>query len=160
MDKLMRYSLKIKVNEVDTDEFEYIAQYDQFPTIIGVGDTPEEALAEARIFLKEYLDYCDNEGIKIKEAESDSWKENFSGKITLRLPKSLHRDLSNYAEDDGMSINSIVNDAIRAYLFEQSMEKVADHVFRTISDHMSGLNGTRFDTPLNEYPFPKNTFLN
>lgn len=158
---MMKYSLRIKINEVGKNEYEYVAQYDQFPTIIGVGDTPTEALKEAQVILEEYLNYCEKEGIEIKEPQLIDWKDNFSGKITIRLPKSLHRDLSNYAEKDGMSINSIVNDAVRTYLFEQCLAEMKDSIIEAVSNQISGTFVSRFDTPRNDYrQFPKNAYLN
>ena len=41
-------------------------------------------------------------GLKIPEPRNE---EDFSGKILLRLPKSLHRRLSNQAKGEGVSLN-------------------------------------------------------
>lgn len=34
--------------------------------------------------------------------------EEFSGKVVLRMPKSLHRDLARKAKDEGVSLNQIM----------------------------------------------------
>ena len=34
--------------------------------------------------------------------------KDFSGKVNLRLPKSLHRDLTRQAEDEGVSLNQLM----------------------------------------------------
>ena len=149
MENIMRYSVRIKTSDIGNGEREVVAQYDQFPTIIGVGDTQEEALAEAKIFLEEYLDYCKEEGIEVPEPELSEWKENFSGKITIRLPKSLHRDLFLYAENDGMSLNSIVNDALRMYLTTKSVLKVTNEAIKSICDYVSEINTSYFELPKN-----------
>lgn len=140
MNKLDIYSLKIKRNNLGDGEFEFVAKYDLFPNIIGVGDTPEEALTEAKIFLAEYLEYCEIEGIEVPVPEDNEWKSEFSGKITVRLPKSLHRDLYQYSLDDGMSINAILNDAIRVYLNQKSISEVKCEAIKEICDYAENLN--------------------
>lgn len=35
----------------------------------------------------------------------DRLQDNFSGRVTLRLPKSLHRTLARVAENEGVSLN-------------------------------------------------------
>jgi antitoxin HicB len=37
-----------------------------------------------------------------------TYPENYSGKFNVRLPKSLHRRLSERAEEDGVSLNQLV----------------------------------------------------
>ncbi len=39
-------------------------------------------------------------------------KKTFSGKFVVRVPKSLHRKLSELAEQDGVSLNQWINTAL------------------------------------------------
>lgn len=45
-------------------------------------------------------------------ARSDSYYTKFSGKFTVRLPKSLHQALVDRAEREGVSLNLFVTNAL------------------------------------------------
>ena len=94
---------------------EYVVCYFDFPNVIGVGDTIEEAIEEAEGNLKYYLEYCKEKGIFIPEP-SVRTTNNFSGKITLRMSKSLHKKVDEEAKKEGISINSFVCEAISHYV--------------------------------------------
>ncbi len=38
--------------------------------------------------------------------------EGYSGKVNLRMPKTLHRDLARRAEQEGVSLNQVMLDAL------------------------------------------------
>lgn len=160
MEDCKLYGLNIKPTDVGDGHIEFVAIYDQFPTIIGVGATREEAIAEAEIFLKQYLEYCKDNNIELPAPSTNDWQSDFSGKITVRMPKSLHRDLFDYARKDGMSINSIVNDAIRSYLNCQTLTKMADEITAAINEACLDFGDTISCTPINNYMFPEKNVLN
>jgi antitoxin HicB len=39
-------------------------------------------------------------------------EESYSGKVNLRMPKSLHRDLAHRAEQEGVSLNQVMITAL------------------------------------------------
>ena len=49
---------------------------------------------------------------KAPAARSESGYEQFSGKFTVRLPKSLHQALVDRAEKEGVSLNLFVTNAL------------------------------------------------
>ena len=53
--------------------------------------------------LTEILDKAIEEGLDIKEPQ-----EEYSGQLRLRMPKSLHRQLSRKAAEEGVSLNQYV----------------------------------------------------
>ena len=42
--------------------------------------------------------------------------ESYSGKVTLRMSKSLHQKVNDRARREGVSINSLLNEAIAEYI--------------------------------------------
>jgi hypothetical protein len=66
------------------------------------------------------------------EIPEPSYPEEYSGKFNLRLPKSLHRQLAEAAEEDGVSLNQYVitllarHDAIAR--LEHKLERVSRQV--------------------------------
>ena len=101
-------------------EKEYLIKYVDFNTIIGVGKTLEEALKEAQENLKIYLDYCKDNSIAIPNPSLEEEKD-YSGKITLRMSKTLHQKVDERARKEGISVNSLVNEALNSYLYEKDV---------------------------------------
>lgn len=62
-------------------------------------------------------------GRKIKEPLENSLEE-YSGKITLRLPKTLHRDVKERSEIEGVSLNQTIVQLINDGLFKQTQNVV------------------------------------
>ncbi len=92
-------------------------------TLAGDGNTPEEAIRSLNeikeIMFKEWL----GQGISIPEPEAGHDIEEFSGKFVIRIPKYLHCNLSNYARENGVSLNQLV-----AALLAEALER-KKHVF-------------------------------
>jgi len=70
------------------------------PGCLGDGETPSEALADAHSAIQAWIDTAKELGTHIPKPVHEH-----SGKFTLRLPKSLHAELENKAEADGVSLN-------------------------------------------------------
>ena len=77
-------------------------------TIRAVGKTPEEALSNAYLDLQEHLEDLINEGIVPPEPEKEIPWDAYSGKLTVRLPRSLHYQVHMHAQSEGVSINTAV----------------------------------------------------
>ncbi|MCK4694563.1 MAG: type II toxin-antitoxin system HicB family antitoxin [Candidatus Cloacimonetes bacterium] len=69
------------------------------------GDTIEEAYNMIKDAMNAWLDVAIEEGDKIPLPESMQ-EVNYSGKISLRMPKSLHKKLTENAKVEGVSLNS------------------------------------------------------
>lgn len=73
----------------------------------GVGDTAIEALYDLQEAIEGWLDV--NEGLGRSIPFPTTWvPEEYSGKLTARLPKSLHRELAEAAEREGISMNQML----------------------------------------------------
>ena len=93
-----------------------------FPTIdecVGGGDTAEDAIREAEENLEFYLSYLESEKLPLPDEYQEN---NYNGRILLRTSKSSHKKLSRLAEDEGVSLNTIVNNAIEHYLGKKSYD--------------------------------------
>lgn len=109
MKKNRDYTFKVYKDEFD----DWVCEYTDIPGMIGVGETKEEAIREADLFLNAYLDELDKEGReypKIKDTHT------YSGRITLRISRSTHREVVFSAQNDGVSINQWVTDAVNQHL--------------------------------------------
>ena len=87
-----------------------------FPAIdgcIGGGNSAEEAINEAEENLEVFLAYLLEQGRDIPTEYSEN---QYSGKIALRVPKSIHQQLIKKAGEESVSLNMIINSAISHYL--------------------------------------------
>ena len=87
---------------VDTEEGGYTAALPELPGCLTCGKTMNEALANLKDAKKAWLSAALEDGYPIPEPAST---ETFSGQFKLRLPKSLHRDLTERAKEEGTSLN-------------------------------------------------------
>lgn len=84
----------------------YLAKVAEFESLMAHGDTQAEALSEMKAILSEVLhDLQSNE----ETIPLPFGKRNFSGKLNLRMPEVLHRQLSIEAASQGVSLNQLIN---------------------------------------------------
>ena len=84
----------------------WVVEYPDLPGCSAVGKTEEEALEESKIavelWLEEYFEQ--HKSLPVPKETSNS----FSGKLLVRLPKTLHKELAIEAEEENVSLNSLV----------------------------------------------------
>lgn len=85
----------------------YVAICPEFPGLSAFGETPDEALAEVRIALEGAIEIYQNEGWSLPEPRVHRHTE-YSGQFRVRLPKHLHAKLAAQAEEEGVSLNSLI----------------------------------------------------
>jgi antitoxin HicB len=81
----------------------------EFPGCIAVGDTSAEALAALEDVAASWLESSLARGKAIPEPLECS---EYSGKLVVRLPKSLHKKAAYAAERDGVSLNHFIVSSI------------------------------------------------
>ena len=86
----------------------FIASVPELEGCFASGDTVEEALAALDIVLREWLEIALEEGQTIPNPRQQTLDEH-SGRFTVRVPRSLHRLLSERAAAEGSSLNQLVS---------------------------------------------------
>lgn len=119
----------------------YVAKYYDFDSVIGVGDTIEEAIKEAEENLEVYLEYCSENQVAIP-SPSIHEDVDYSGKVTLRMSKTLHKLVCERAEKEGVSINMFLNEAVNAYvtrmnICDEVISKTIDKIAATAEQEIS-----------------------
>jgi predicted RNase H-like HicB family nuclease len=89
----------------------YAAQVLEFPGCFAEGDTPEEAYKNLEQAAENWVHSAHSQGMEIPEPFAT---QGYSGTISLRLPKSMHRRAAEYAHRDGVSLNQFLVSAIAA----------------------------------------------
>jgi len=89
----------------------FIARIAEFPSLAAHGETQEKALSEVKSVLKFVLaDLKTN-----KEAIPEPFgRKSYSGRLVLRMPKDLHRQLAVEADQQGVSLNYLLNRKLEA----------------------------------------------
>ena len=87
----------------------YLIEFPDVPGCISDGETPEEAIANGRDALKSVLLTMKEFGDPIPKPGSFTQS---SGQWRQRLPKSLHARLTARAEQEGVSLNTLVTSMI------------------------------------------------
>ncbi len=90
---------------IPEDEGGFSAYISEFEGCLAEGETPEEALTNLELTALGWIEAEQDAGRPIPQAWND---QTFSGKLLLRLPKSLHRRLSLQASKEGVSLNQYV----------------------------------------------------
>jgi antitoxin HicB len=75
---------------------------------VGYGPTIQEAVADLQKVVPLFLKMMDKTEQTLPEIVSEKDWDDFSGKFNVRVPKVLHAQLVELAEDQGISLNSLV----------------------------------------------------
>lgn len=88
----------------DEDEG-YIALVPELKGLSAFGETPSEAIEQLEIAKELYLKVFEEDGCLLPEPKK---LPEFSGQLRIRIPKSLHAELSRSAEAEGVSLNTFI----------------------------------------------------
>jgi antitoxin HicB len=100
----------IEVIRDDDDENPgWVARVIELPGCITQGDTFEELGEMIEDAMRGWIGVALEDGIPVPEPKPD---EDYSGKFVVRVPRSLHRQLAEAAEREGVSLNQFINVAL------------------------------------------------
>lgn len=89
----------------DMEEGGFTAWYPDLPGCMTSSESIEGIIANALDAKKAWIEAALDEGVEIYDPSNESDASEFSGQFKLRMPKSLHRDLSVHAKQEGISMN-------------------------------------------------------
>ena len=84
----------------------YIARVAEFPSLAAHGETQETAMREIKSVVEFVLKDLKESNEPIPESFG---KRSFSGRLVLRMPEYMHRELSLEAMQQGISLNQLLN---------------------------------------------------
>lgn len=87
----------------------FAAEILEFPGCIAVGETASEALANLEEVAVDWINAALEQGQNIPEPMENA---EFSGRLVLRMAKSLHKKATLYAEREGVSLNQFIVNCI------------------------------------------------
>lgn len=101
LDEYMTLPYKMEIVP-DLEEGGYAVSWPELPGCVTCGDTMEAAVRNGEDAKAAWLEAALEDGLDIPTPSSLG---DYSGQFKLRLPKSLHRDLSEQARVEGISMN-------------------------------------------------------
>lgn len=109
MSKNLRYYLELsyKIEIIPSPEGGYAAKVVELPGCISQGQTLEEVVTNIQDAKVCWLEAALEEGMPIPEPALSN--EDYSGKLVVRMPKSLHRVLVERAKEENVSLNQYIN---------------------------------------------------
>jgi antitoxin HicB len=87
----------------------WTASVEEFPGCTSRGKTPDEALSGVQDAMAEWITVALKEGRDIPEPRSQS---SHSGRLLLRMPRTLHAELTRAAERESVSLNQFITDTL------------------------------------------------
>lgn len=87
----------------------WVARVVELPGCLTQGDTFEELGEMIQDAMRGWIEIALEDGLPIPEPRP---VEEYSGKFVVRVPRSLHRELVEAAEREGVSLNAFVNVAL------------------------------------------------
>jgi antitoxin HicB len=97
------------VQDEDETSGKWIAAAEELPDCASRGDTAEEAIAGLKDAMAAWISAALKEGRDIPEPRS---KSSHSGRLLLRMPRTLHAALVAAAERENVSLNQFITDSL------------------------------------------------
>jgi antitoxin HicB len=82
----------------------YLIEYPDLPGCMSDGETPVEAMRNGEDAKRAWISAMRQAGRAVPPPSSDT---AYSGKWVMRVPRTLHRRLSDQAKRDGVSLNTL-----------------------------------------------------
>lgn len=141
------YRFEVYTEYSDYGDKEYVVKYCDLENVIGVGETIALAISAAEENLNYFLNYCKEHGIDVPEPTKHEENE-YSGKVTLRMSKGLHKRVDERAKKEGVSVNLLLNEAIASYIsYQECADKIVTESAEKISEIVQKMANMEYSYP-------------
>lgn len=145
----MKYPFSVYFTQVEDHQF-WVAECKALKGCVAQGETIEEAIAELELNEEEWLSTAVEYGIPIPEIVAEENVE-YSGKFTVRVSPYVHKQASELAKQQGVSLNQYVNDAI---VSQNSALTTCGYILPKVKDAVKKISmavETSFKSKTNQY---------
>ncbi len=118
------------------EENAYFVKFPELPGCMADGSSPEEAVTNALKVKDEWLEVALETGWTIPEPTT---QPQTSGRITVRALKSLHNRLNERADQEGVSLNQLIQTYLAQGLERSSFESRIDQKISELDNRISML---------------------
>ncbi len=107
-----KYEVGVKKIIDEGEEF-FQGSVKEFPDLTVFSETYAEAYELMIDAIRASIDFLAEQGKRIPEPLESV--ENYSGRVTLRMPKTIHREIAVSAKEDGVSLNQFILNSVTYY---------------------------------------------
>ena len=107
------YHIVLVRDETGDGDVGWVVSVSELPGCISQGDSPEEAVAQIRDAMLGWISVTLQDGGTVPEPRPEG---EFSGRLLVRMPRSLHAALAYQASQDGASLNQHIVAALAAHV--------------------------------------------
>lgn len=107
----------------------YVATIMEFPGCVAEGESAEEALGNLESAAQSWIDVALANGQHIREPIDF---DGCSGKLALRMPRSLHKQAAALAELEGCSLNQLIVTALAHYVGGKQLVSKLEQVIASV----------------------------
>ena len=129
----------------------WVATVDALAGCTARGETPQEALDAVSGAMTSWLEAAAQEG---REAPEPKSVQSHSGRLLLRMPLTLHAELSRVAERENVSLNQFITDVLAGALGWRVPARIGRIATRPVEAGAAGTNGKGEGEPLGEPSLP------
>ena len=134
-----KHAISIKWSDEDNG---FIAAIPGIHGLSVFGKTREKALSELNVASEAYFKSLKKAGRQLPDEEKII---PYSGQIRLRMPKSLHADLSDWAKDEGVSLNTYIVTLLSERHMGRNLVKKVDALKRKLETMNSRIMNRTYD---------------
>lgn len=109
----MIYEFIMYQSQVEDHSF-WVAESKVLNGCVVQADTPQEAYQNLELAEEDWIETAKELGWNIPDSPIRELKL-YSGKVALRISPMVHKDAAKYAEEQGISLNQYLNNAILSY---------------------------------------------
>ncbi|WP_080756479.1 toxin-antitoxin system HicB family antitoxin [Aeromonas hydrophila] len=132
------YTVSVRMESVDGERL-YVARIQELPDVEEYADTPEFARELALDTIATMYDICQEKGLAFPLPNVAQAPEA-SGRVTLRLAKSIHAAAIQRAQFEGISLNQYMSNAISSAITKADSFDVAKHALAEIFESFNEEN--------------------
>ncbi len=119
-------NLNYPVTIYSAPEGGFVAEIEELAGCITEGETLEEAYKRIEDVKKGWMEIAYEDGADIPLPRTDV---RYSGKFVVRIPKSLHRQLAEQAQREGISLNQYVESLLSSKATVQDIKNIIQESF-------------------------------
>ncbi|WP_429021740.1 toxin-antitoxin system HicB family antitoxin [Aeromonas allosaccharophila] len=127
------YTVSVRRETIDGDIY-YVARVKELPDVKEYADNIEHAMALAYETIKVTQEMFLEDGIDFPAPEDMDSSSGMTGRLTLRMPKSLHYQVVEKAEQEGVSLNQYVVSILTA---EITKRRVVDDISTSFGSYIT-----------------------
>lgn len=135
------YTISVKKEVIDGETY-YVARVLELKDVEEYGDSTVEAYALAIDTIVTSHEMFQEQGLSFPEPQSIDDRDNVSGRVTLRLPKSMHVKLNQEVKLEGVSLNTLIINIISEALGGRGLISNLNTSLKCLIDSLEPLNSS------------------